>query len=100
MYIQFVYNSNITFYTFTDKFTEQICTTTYIMEFGNDRTNSITTLELISIFVHSEEVYFVYKIDKSLYYLLDGYQRGLLFRDLQRILFKDKHLSFVYFFLS
>ena len=37
MYIQFVYNINITFYTFTDKFTEQICTTTNIMEFGNDK---------------------------------------------------------------
>ena len=41
----------------------------------------------------------MYKIDKSLYYLLDGYQRGLLFRDLQRI-FKDKDISFNYLYLS
>ena len=37
----------------------------------------------------------MYKIYKSLYYLLDGYQHGLLFRDLQRI-FKDKDLSYIH----
>ena len=41
----------------------------------------------------------MYKIDKSLYYLLDGYQRGLLLSDLQRI-FKDKDFSFIYLYLS
>ena len=64
------------------------------MVFGNDRTNSIFTLELISIFVYSYEIYFVYKIHESLYYLLDGYQHGLLLRDRQRI-FEDDDLSFI-----
>ena len=36
----------------TNKF-GHLCTTTNIMEFGNDRTNSIITLELILIFVYS-----------------------------------------------
>ena len=42
----------------------------------------------------------MYNICKSFYYLSDGYQHGRLFRDLQRILFKDENLSFIYFSLS
>ena len=43
-----VINNKVT----TNKF-GHLCTTTNIMEFGNDRTNSIITLEFISIFVYS-----------------------------------------------
>ena len=42
----------------------------------------------------------MYNIYKSLHHLLDGYQPGLMLRDLQRILFKDEDLSFIYFSLS